>query len=126
MVDVGSDRPALKLLPAERYVIAQNISLSPCSCNRIEDRSSFNWPIPALLLSSMEERMPPQQPDIRADVLNLLQNFRGVEPIKELFWSRLNYDRVNKATSRRAWPGSALSRPVRFPSPHLRARARWL
>ena len=27
--------------------------------------------------------------------------------MKELFWSRLNYERVNKPTTRRGWPGSA-------------------
>ena len=26
-------------------------------------------------------------------ILNLLQNFRGIEPLKELFWVELNYDR---------------------------------
>ena len=29
-------------------------------------------------------------------ILNLLQNFRGIEPIKELFWVELNYDRDNR------------------------------
>jgi hypothetical protein len=51
--------------------------------------------------------MAADQDDIRADVLTLLQNFRGVEPMKELFWSRLNYERVNRPTTRRGWPGSA-------------------
>jgi len=51
--------------------------------------------------------MAVDQDDIRADVLTLLQNFRGVEPMKELFWSHLNYERVNKPTTRRGWPGSA-------------------
>jgi hypothetical protein len=39
--------------------------------------------------------MAADQDDIRADVLTLLQNFRGVEPMKELFWSHLNYERVS-------------------------------
>ena len=51
--------------------------------------------------------MAVDQDDIRADVLTLLQNFRGVEPMKELFWSHLNYERVNKPTTRRGWPVSA-------------------
>lgn len=51
--------------------------------------------------------MPADQDDIRAEVLTLLQNFRGVEPMKELFWSHLNYERVNKPTTRRGWPVSA-------------------
>ena len=29
-------------------------------------------------------------------ILNLLQNFRGIEPLKELFWVELNYDRDNR------------------------------
>jgi len=36
-------------------------------------------------------------------VLNLLNNFQGVDPLKKLFWSELNYDRVNKSLSRRGW-----------------------
>ena len=51
--------------------------------------------------------MPANQVDIRADILNLLQNFHGSEPMKELFWRHLNYDRVNKPTTRRGWPGPA-------------------
>jgi hypothetical protein len=45
--------------------------------------------------------------ELRSEVLGLLQNFRGVEPMKELFWSCLNYERMNKPTTRRGWPGSA-------------------
>ena len=51
--------------------------------------------------------MAADQDDIRADVLTLLQNFRGIEPMKELFWSHLNYERVNKPITRRGWPGPA-------------------
>jgi hypothetical protein len=29
-------------------------------------------------------------------VLDLLRNLRGLEPLKELFWSELNYERVNE------------------------------
>lgn len=36
-------------------------------------------------------------------VLNLLRQFKGTEPVKQLFWSELNYDRVNKPLSRRGW-----------------------
>jgi len=39
--------------------------------------------------------MAADQDDIRADVLRLLQNFRGIEPMKELFCSHLNYERVS-------------------------------
>jgi MmeI, DNA-methyltransferase domain len=40
---------------------------------------------------------------LQAQVLGLLQNFKGTEPLKELFWSRLNYDRANKPITRRGW-----------------------
>ena len=36
-------------------------------------------------------------------VLNLLNNFKGIDPLKKLFWSELNYDRVSKPLSRRGW-----------------------
>jgi hypothetical protein len=36
-------------------------------------------------------------------VLNVLQNLRGMEPLKKLFWSELNYERVNRPLSRRGW-----------------------
>ena len=36
-------------------------------------------------------------------VLKLLQQFQGTEPLKQLFWSELNYDRVNTQLSRRGW-----------------------
>jgi hypothetical protein len=51
--------------------------------------------------------MPADQPDLRADVLALLQNLRGTAPLKELFWSMLNYDRENKAIGRGNWPKPA-------------------
>ena len=40
-------------------------------------------------------------------VLELLKNLRGLEPLKELFWSELNYDRVNEPLSRRTWTDTA-------------------
>lgn len=36
-------------------------------------------------------------------VLALLQSCRGIEPLKQLFWSELNYDRVNQPLTRRGW-----------------------
>jgi hypothetical protein len=39
-------------------------------------------------------------------VLNLLNNFNGIDPLKTLFWSELNYDRVNQSLSRRGWKDS--------------------
>jgi hypothetical protein len=32
-----------------------------------------------------------------------LRGLRGTEPLKRLFWTELNYDRVNRALSRRGW-----------------------
>jgi hypothetical protein len=40
-------------------------------------------------------------------VHNLLEGLRGLDPLKQLFWTELNYDRVNKPLSRRGWPSPA-------------------
>ena len=50
--------------------------------------------------------MPADRDDIRADVLTLLQNFQGAEPMKKLFWTCLNYEQVRKPLTRRQWPES--------------------
>lgn len=47
--------------------------------------------------------MPADPVDIRADVLSLLQDFSGIEPLKKLFWTTLNYNRANKSLTRRGW-----------------------
>lgn len=39
--------------------------------------------------------------------MELLQNLRGLEPLKKLFWSELSYDRVNQPLSRRGWAQTA-------------------
>jgi hypothetical protein len=39
--------------------------------------------------------------DRQQSILTLLQQFKGLEPLKKLFWSELNYDRVNQPLSRR-------------------------
>src|SRR6266705_5943618 len=36
-------------------------------------------------------------------VLDLLENLNGLDPLKELFWNQLNYERVNQSISRRGW-----------------------
>ena len=36
-------------------------------------------------------------------ILDILQNFHGIEPLKELFWRELNYDRQNDQISRDDW-----------------------
>lgn len=40
-------------------------------------------------------------------ILGLLKDFRGPNPLKNLFWSELNYERVNKSLSRRGWTDTA-------------------
>ena len=40
-------------------------------------------------------------------VLELLKNLRGLDSLKELFWSELNYERVNQPLPRRAWTDTA-------------------
>ena len=40
-------------------------------------------------------------------VLELLKDLRGLEPLKKLFWSELNYDRINQPLSRRGWNQAA-------------------
>ena len=42
-------------------------------------------------------------------VLGLLKNLHGLEPLKKLFWSELNYDRVNQPLSRRGWSQTAVN-----------------
>lgn len=41
--------------------------------------------------------------ELQQSVLNLLKNLRGLDPLKQLFWSELNYERVNQPLSRRGW-----------------------
>lgn len=40
-------------------------------------------------------------------VFDLLHRLQGIDPLKQLFWSDLNYDRVNKGLSRRGWTEAA-------------------
>ena len=47
------------------------------------------------------------KPERQQSVLDLLKGLRGIEPLKQLFWSELNYQRVNQPLSRRGWPESA-------------------
>ena len=45
--------------------------------------------------------------EYKETIFKILNNFKGIEPLKELFWSELNYDRVNESLSRRGWPTTA-------------------
>ena len=47
------------------------------------------------------------KPERQQKVLGLLKGLRGIEPLKKLFWSELNYQRVNESLSRRGWTESA-------------------
>src|SRR5208283_2589496 len=47
------------------------------------------------------------RPERQQNVLDLLKGLRGIEPLKQLFWSELNYQRVNQPLPRRNWPESA-------------------
>jgi len=41
---------------------------------------------------------------LQESIQTSLQNLKNLDGLKKLFWSQLNYDRVNKALSRRALP----------------------
>ncbi|MBA3019243.1 MAG: Eco57I restriction-modification methylase domain-containing protein [Proteobacteria bacterium] len=45
--------------------------------------------------------------EYKKTIFEILNNFKGIEPLKELFWTELNYDRVNESLSRRGWPKTA-------------------
>jgi hypothetical protein len=47
------------------------------------------------------------KPERQQSVLDLLKGLRGIEPLKQLFWSELNYQRVNQPLSRRGWTEAA-------------------
>jgi len=58
------------------------------------------------------------RPERQQTVLDILKDFRGPEPLKQLFWSELNYSRVNTPLPRRGWnataEGSLAADPVLF------------
>lgn len=47
------------------------------------------------------------QRERQQSVLTLLKDLRGLDSLKELFWSELNYERVNEPLPRRAWTDTA-------------------
>ncbi|MDA8077688.1 MAG: Eco57I restriction-modification methylase domain-containing protein [Nitrospiraceae bacterium] len=47
------------------------------------------------------------KPDRQEVVFDLLKELRGLDPLKQLFWSELNYERVNQSLSRRGWTDTA-------------------
>ena len=48
-----------------------------------------------------------QDPNHQENILNILQEFHGIEPLRELFWTELNYDRQNDGLSRGDWGDTA-------------------
>jgi hypothetical protein len=49
-------------------------------------------------------------------VQNLLQGMQGIEPLKKLFWTELNYDRVNISLPRKGWGEHASAALVQDPA----------
>jgi hypothetical protein len=47
--------------------------------------------------------------EVQKTVLDILKSLRGLEPLKRLFWSELNYERVNQPLSRHGWTDTAAS-----------------
>ena len=47
------------------------------------------------------------RPERQQTILDLLKNLKGLEPLKQLFWSELNYERVNQSLARRGWSDTA-------------------
>ncbi len=43
----------------------------------------------------------------RRTVLQILESLRGLDDLKQLFWTELNYERENTPLSNRAWPDAA-------------------
>jgi hypothetical protein len=41
------------------------------------------------------------QLEYKQSIFKILKNLKGIEPLKELFWSELNYDRINESLSRK-------------------------
>ena len=49
----------------------------------------------------------PQNLNHQENILNILQDFHGLDPLRELFWTELNYDHQNDEISRRGWTDTA-------------------
>ncbi len=45
--------------------------------------------------------------EVRKSVWELLSNMNGLDPLKQLFWTELNYERINTPLSRHDWPERA-------------------
>ncbi len=45
--------------------------------------------------------------DHQQNIFSILKNFRGIEPLRKLFWTELNYDRQNDGIARQGWTDTA-------------------
>src|SRR5437879_8877786 len=45
--------------------------------------------------------------EFRQAIYDLLSQWHGLDSLKDLFWSQLNYDRVNQPLARTGWPKAA-------------------
>ncbi len=48
-----------------------------------------------------------QDLNYQENILNILKNLQGIEPLRELFWTELNYDRQNEGISYQNWTDTA-------------------
>ena len=53
--------------------------------------------------------------DRQQAALDLLTNVKGFDPLKQLFWSQLNYERVNTPLPRHIWTTTAANALVENP-----------
>jgi len=51
------------------------------------------------------------------NVLDILKSFRGLDPLKQLFWSELNYTRLNQPLSGHGWADSTRNALAQDPIP---------
>lgn len=57
----------------------------------------------------------PQDPNHQENILNILQDFHGLDSLRELFWTELNYDRQNDGLSRGDWGDTARNALIEDP-----------
>ena len=57
----------------------------------------------------------PQDLNHQETILNILKNLQGIDPLRELFWTELNYDRQNDGIPRGDWTNTAKNALVEDP-----------
>ncbi len=60
--------------------------------------------------------MPKSEVERQQSVQNPLQGMQGIEPLKKLFWTELNYDRANISLPRKGWGEHASAALVQDPT----------